>query len=407
MSGSDFADWWNDKVVKNEPSLTKWIRENPGLASIIFTPAVPGMISSVDSFIEVARIGEGFGAAASDEATALDMVKGVGSDLMRGLTVIPFFRAPGMAIKVGLQQVAVRAPLFKGLQGGICAEIAGVQAARRSGQKLFLKLDDLLRLTGGKGLKDLTKGTDFIDLSIALKRLGIPHTGIHPPFSSFDDMAKAISGSEVIIFGVRWTRKVGGKVVQEEHALHAFRDHAGRFRIGDREGPVASSLQELGKLIPAYEGIENAVIHPTGLMLKIKGLQILEIIDKVGFGVLMVPLMPRVVVNADQTTPEMVTQSVEAKIERDERKKIPPTVPAAPVKASTAKPLKPAVPRADWLTGVKFRLNHLGYGAGPPVHVFDERCKAAIRQFQKDYNLQVDGIPGPQTQAKLKAVCKY
>jgi peptidoglycan hydrolase-like protein with peptidoglycan-binding domain len=71
-----------------------------------------------------------------------------------------------------------------------------------------------------------------------------------------------------------------------------------------------------------------------------------------------------------------------------------------------------AAPRPDWLTGVKYRLNHLGYGAG---HIrggsvsadYDDRCKRAIRAFQKDSGLRVDGIPGPATQAKLVAAVGY
>lgn len=108
-----------------------------------------------------------------------------------------------------------------------------------------------------------------------------------------------------------------------------------------------------------------------------------------------------------QTTPEMVTQSVEATIMRGVQGKIPATIPPPQAKAPKAKQLKPTIPPVEWLTGVKFRLNHLGYAAGPPVHVYDERCKRAIRQFQRDYGLLADGVPGPQTQAKLRDVCKY
>jgi peptidoglycan hydrolase-like protein with peptidoglycan-binding domain len=41
------------------------------------------------------------------------------------------------------------------------------------------------------------------------------------------------------------------------------------------------------------------------------------------------------------------------------------------------------------------------------VHVYDDRCKRAIRAFQRDYRLRVDAIPGPQTQARLVQVCGY
>src|ERR1044071_551443 len=117
-------------------------------------------------------------------------------------------------------------------------------------------------------------------------------------------------------------------------------------------------------------------------MLVIRGLQVLEVVGQAGIAVFMLPLLPHVVVNADQTTPEMVTQSVEATIMRDVQGKIPATIPPPQAKA-----LKPTIPPVEWLTGVKFRLNHLGYAAGPPIHVYDDRCKRAIRGFQRDHGL--------------------
>ena len=54
------------------------------------------------------------------------------------------------------------------------------------------------------------------------------------------------------------------------------------------------------------------------------------------------------------------------------------------------------------LTGVQARLNNLGYDCGPIDGVFGPRTQAAVRAFQKDYQLDVDGIPGPKTQAALK-----
>jgi len=35
---------------------------------------------------------------------------------------------------------------------------------------------------------------------------------------------------------------------------------------------------------------------------------------------------------------------------------------------------------------------------------FGDETEAAVRQFQRDYNLQVDGIAGPQTFGKIEAL---
>jgi hypothetical protein len=65
-------------------------------------------------------------------------------------------------------------------------------------------------------------------------------------------------------------------------------------------------------------------------------------------------------------------------------------------------------PRADWLTGVQYRLNALGFGAGPIDGVKGPKTTGAILAFQKTYPpLRVDGIPGSQTQARLVALCGY
>ncbi len=55
----------------------------------------------------------------------------------------------------------------------------------------------------------------------------------------------------------------------------------------------------------------------------------------------------------------------------------------------------------DTTSGVKGRLNNLGYHSGEVNDVQDEFYDAAVRQFQKDNGLVVDGIVGPKTRDKL------
>jgi N-acetylmuramoyl-L-alanine amidase len=58
----------------------------------------------------------------------------------------------------------------------------------------------------------------------------------------------------------------------------------------------------------------------------------------------------------------------------------------------------------EYLTGVQARLNALGYESGPVDGIFGPRTKGAVKRFQEDYDLAVDGIPGPITQGKLRDV---
>ncbi|MGZ8490769.1 MAG: peptidoglycan-binding domain-containing protein [Gemmatirosa sp.] len=63
-------------------------------------------------------------------------------------------------------------------------------------------------------------------------------------------------------------------------------------------------------------------------------------------------------------------------------------------------------PRPSTLAGVQFRLNALGFGAGPEDGVPGPRTTRAERALRQSYPpLVADGVPGPTTQAKLVEVC--
>lgn len=56
------------------------------------------------------------------------------------------------------------------------------------------------------------------------------------------------------------------------------------------------------------------------------------------------------------------------------------------------------------VTGVQARLNNLGLDCGSVDGVIGHKTEAAVKAFQEEHGLKVDGIPGPKTQAKLKEV---
>jgi hypothetical protein len=75
---------------------------------------------------------------------------------------------------------------------------------------------------------------------------------------------------------------------------------------------------------------------------------------------------------------------------------------------------RPAVtpPRPDWLTGVQWRLNALGLGAGPVDGIMGPKTRRAVVAFQREQTtgglpLAIDGIPGPRTQKRLVDVLTY
>lgn len=58
----------------------------------------------------------------------------------------------------------------------------------------------------------------------------------------------------------------------------------------------------------------------------------------------------------------------------------------------------------DTVTGQQARLNNLGFPAGSEDGNYGSKTRQAVQQFQERYDLTVDGICGPKTQAKLEEV---
>jgi hypothetical protein len=56
----------------------------------------------------------------------------------------------------------------------------------------------------------------------------------------------------------------------------------------------------------------------------------------------------------------------------------------------------------ETVTGIKGRLKNLGYYDGEMNDEQDDEYDSAVRQFQQDNDLVVDGIVGPKTRGKLK-----
>ena len=56
------------------------------------------------------------------------------------------------------------------------------------------------------------------------------------------------------------------------------------------------------------------------------------------------------------------------------------------------------------ISGWRARLNNLGYNAGRSDDPLDPQLLSAVEEFQIDYELTVDGVCGPKTQARLKDI---
>lgn len=56
------------------------------------------------------------------------------------------------------------------------------------------------------------------------------------------------------------------------------------------------------------------------------------------------------------------------------------------------------------LAGVQARCNLLGHDCGVADGIMGSKTRAGVKSFQRAHGLDVDGVPGPKTKAKLKEV---
>ena len=56
------------------------------------------------------------------------------------------------------------------------------------------------------------------------------------------------------------------------------------------------------------------------------------------------------------------------------------------------------------LAGVQARCNSLGHDCGVADGIMGSKTREGVKSFQASYGLDVDGVPGPMTKAKLKEV---
>ncbi len=148
--------------------------------------------------------------------------------------------------------------------------------------------------------------------------------------------------------------------------------------------------------------MEESIVLLQGASMLISGLTAIETAEGVDFAAPVVVAATSVPTKADPAPPEVVKGSFDAFKQRKQGK----TVIRLPEMVITAG--KGTAPPSAWLTGVQYRLNALGFGAGPVDGIKGPKTTKAIRLFQTSYPpLKVDGIPGPRTQERLVEICGF
>jgi hypothetical protein len=426
MAISELADWWDKQKRASEAILTEWVQENPQWWAIAVAGTVQTSMDLGQGLVDVLRFGEG---------AAEGGIKGYGKDALRLLVLLgPLARAGGMASRlinasqVGRLRLAVQ---VAGVDGPCTFQAVNNALSIVKGKNLFLTVEDMAAATG-RAVKSLTQTKS------GLYQLGAWIDELVPTIRKFTmvrevkglknlsevlDVARRVTG--VTIFAIRATVKAAGGATEELlHSVIAVSKQAGKLQFADYGGKLVGSLEELvgnlgygqpvatellqsGSSATIVGGSritgEIAAALSKGVVLVIEGL---TAIDTDQHGTQLAVPVAVVATNApakDESAPaDLIKGSFEAFKARKAGKPVI-RLPEVVIKAGRS-----TAPRSDWLTGVQFRLNALGFGAGPVDGIKGPKTDRAIRKFQQTYPpLRVDGVPGPKTQAKLVEVCGY
>jgi hypothetical protein len=420
MGLPELADWWDAQKRESEEILGEWVADNPQWWAIGVATAASTAMELGAGMVDALRFGQGM---------AKGTASGVASDALRMLVLLgPLARAGG---------TLGRLAHTRNLRLAVTTNVAGpcsftavnnaLSIVNGKARNLFVTAHDaasalgvsLAAVSKVKGVYEIAAWIDelvpfLVKQGVRLRVLGIPKT-------IGDVVAAARANDGVVIFAIKWIDATGKPVL---HSMIAVRT-AGGVRFADYGGKFLSDLSELaargGKWV-AKNGYQILSDPPYGNAVLIEGMKLVGMLERYARQVAGGTMLMLEGVHALQT-PDGVQLALPvaaaAAIERNahETEVIKTSFVAFKARKGGA-PLaklpevglrgpRNGVPAANLLTGVQYRLNALGFGAGMVDGKNGPRTQRAVRGFQEAYSLKVDGIPGPKTQAKLVQVCGY
>lgn len=422
MGLSQYADWWDEQKRTSEKFLLEWVEQNPQWWAVGVATAVQSAMDLGAGTVDVLRFGEGM---------AQGGWSGAGKDALRLLVLLgPLGRAGGFLSRVTHVQRLRFAVAAKGVTGPCTFQAVNNAGSILRGKNLFLTVRDMAQATG-KPLAELKKtpkgafqlGSWIDDLVPFLQK----HMKVREVYEKLDlqgvlEVARKENG--VTIFAIHSeVTTASGAAKKILHTVIAFRRPGGSLGFADYGGRICGSLEELvrnlgygtPRFIRLYEKSMSAAVAQgmnfTGELaatfsrasfLLIEGLTAIETNEN--GAELAVPASFTAVPDATAATlpPEVVKGSFASFTQRKQGKPVI-RLPEIYIQAGQS-----VAPRPEYLTGVQFRLNALGFGAGPVDGRMGPKTEGAVRRFQSSYPpLRVDGVPGAQTQAKLVDICGY
>jgi hypothetical protein len=270
------ADWWDGQRKETEDILQNWVNDSDssfamhtkaGAAALLSTSMALGA-----GLVDILRIGEGVKQGGW----------GYGQDVLRLLSVA------GPVVRLGRMGLA-KWTVDPFPREGICAMVAIAKAMRQTGNRLFLRAEEVM------GKIVLTSG----DLSLIVDKLkyffGARTTLVRYIFSNPVRLNQILSNHPraVVLFNIAWKMTYRGKTEDAYHMMYAFRDSLGRVKIADRSGKIVSSLKELDHLYPNISSgtlygnavvVHNAVIVEGTSLLSMLAIEVNAVYKRTQFG---------------------------------------------------------------------------------------------------------------------------
>jgi hypothetical protein len=422
MPASDLADWLDKQKRDSEKILGDWVEENPQWWAIGLATAVATSMDLGQGLWDALRLGEG---------AAEGGVKGFGKDALRLLTLAgPLAKGGAIAGRLAQTQM-IRLAVTTADVTGPCTFTAVNNAAtiaKGLPRNLFILASDAADALG-KPLGTVAKlGSKYKlaawidDLIPFVTKQGIRLRNLGR-LNTLEEVARAAASEDgVVVFAIEWT-DTAGKI--HRHSMIAVRTLSG-VRYADYGGSFIASLSELanrGGTWTAKGGYRIATsIAGKGSAVLFEGMEVIGALDSYANQVfsgaflllegaralngpsgveLAFRVAPVAAVETKAHEPEVLKASFESFKARKNGKPVM-RLPPLEIKGRRNGP-----PRADYLTGVQYRLNALGFGAGRVDGIKGPKTLRAVKAFQDIYGLDVDGIPGPKTQTRLVEICGF
>lgn len=438
FAASEIADWFEAKRKTRDHDLEMWVVDNPQWWNIGLATVGGTSMAFLGTYVDVLRLGEG---------VAEGGWEGYGTDALRLISIVPFgrlVRFGGLAARARALPASLRvATKVKGVTGPCTFQAVNNAMQIARGKSLFVTVRQMAKALG-RPVRSLATNADgkvvlaaWVDDLVGVMRANGGRVKVVTGLGSIDEIVRlARTEGAPVVFAFRTTVKDGlGRLRDIRHSVIAIRDASGAVKFADYGGKMFGSLDQLVsrwgtkaapiELYKMAQGASAAVVGGTvealgefgrhlqqGAALVLAGMDAVETEeDGVDIAFPVTVAAVNAPAQSDEASAEVVKESFDNFVRRKSGEPLAASRPRqAPMAMSPTgnEGRAPTAPRPDWLTGVQFRLNHLGFAAGPVDGIAGPLTHQAVRAFQKYYPpLVVDGIPGPLTQARLVQVCGY